>query len=550
MILSRLRTLESWSIRRWWLVAAVFMVCWYGLAIGLKQTAVIQDQRIFWLQDDMMISMRYAHNFAAGHGLTWNAGGERVEGFSNFAWVMVMTTVHLLPISPTMTSFVILFLNILLALWVLWLVARLIKRLRPDATWEVPAVLLTLTVIVEMARWTTIGLENTLQTAVFLWLLLQFLPTSNQQPLPTFTLARHFFLAGLLGILRIDGLLLIGVLTLVALWLHSNKKQVLVLSLLSLVLPLLLLLFRLTYYGYPLPNTYYLKLAGWDQRWWPGLLYAVRFLRNYGFVWLLAARGSWRSRDQQVQALWLIGLPFLAYGIYTGGDDFGGFRFFSAWIPILLVLAFLAPRWLGWEKRPFLHLTTLTTLILLVGLLNGYPFWQPSDATATEKRLIQAGLTLNKIATPTTVIGHFWAGMLPYFADRPAVDLLGKNDAYIARLPSRPDGTKPGHNKFDFTYSLGTLQPDLIVGILHPSQIDTPEKLSRYTAGDDAYAGEIFHHSMFQQNYAPNLLFIGDATIYIRADSPTRSQLMQGDCLQVEEAYFQALGFETVCVMQ
>lgn len=40
-------------------------------------------------QDDAYITFRYAANFLSGHGLVFNTG-ERVEGYTNFLWVMLM----------------------------------------------------------------------------------------------------------------------------------------------------------------------------------------------------------------------------------------------------------------------------------------------------------------------------------------------------------------------------------------------------------------------------------------------------------------------------
>ena len=37
-----------------------------------------------------MISMRYAWNFSHGQGLVWNPG-ERIEGFTNLLWTLVMS---------------------------------------------------------------------------------------------------------------------------------------------------------------------------------------------------------------------------------------------------------------------------------------------------------------------------------------------------------------------------------------------------------------------------------------------------------------------------
>ena len=63
-----------------------------------------------------------------------------------------------------------------------------------------------------------------------------------------------------------------------------------------------------------------------------------------------------------------------------------------------------------------------------------------------------------------------FAGAPIYFSNRPAIDLLGKNDAYIANLKPNFDdfvgewnsSFYPGHNKWDLNYSIGYLKPDMV----------------------------------------------------------------------------------------
>ncbi len=82
------------------------------LAAYTLYAAVFIVKTIFWVDgvpysalfDDMMISMTYARNLAQGYGPVWNAGGERVEGFSNPLWVAFMAFIHLLPIAENWTS--------------------------------------------------------------------------------------------------------------------------------------------------------------------------------------------------------------------------------------------------------------------------------------------------------------------------------------------------------------------------------------------------------------------------------------------------------------
>src|SRR6266850_6494270 len=42
-----------------------------------------------FIQDDAFISFRYADNFVHGRGLVWNEA-ERVEGYTNFLWTMLI----------------------------------------------------------------------------------------------------------------------------------------------------------------------------------------------------------------------------------------------------------------------------------------------------------------------------------------------------------------------------------------------------------------------------------------------------------------------------
>nr|MBK7068484.1 hypothetical protein [Deltaproteobacteria bacterium] len=46
-----------------------------------------------WMDDDAFISFRYARNLVGGMGLVFNPG-ERVEGYSNFLWTVLLAAFH------------------------------------------------------------------------------------------------------------------------------------------------------------------------------------------------------------------------------------------------------------------------------------------------------------------------------------------------------------------------------------------------------------------------------------------------------------------------
>jgi glyoxylase-like metal-dependent hydrolase (beta-lactamase superfamily II) len=79
--------------------------------------------------------------------------------------------------------------------------------------------------------------------------------------------------------------------------------------------------------------------------------------------------------------------------------------------------------------------------------------------------------------------------MIPYFARRPAVDLLGRSDRTIARLAPRTTRFWPGHTKWDYAQGIGRLRADLIVQLWQA----TPEELATIKRfGNDWRLPEVF----------------------------------------------------------
>ena len=58
--------------------------------IACLSILAIQIWRYWFICDDAFISFRYARNLATGHGLVFNPGFERVEGYTNFLWVLML----------------------------------------------------------------------------------------------------------------------------------------------------------------------------------------------------------------------------------------------------------------------------------------------------------------------------------------------------------------------------------------------------------------------------------------------------------------------------
>jgi hypothetical protein len=104
-------------------------------------------------------------------------------------------------------------------------------------------------------------------------------------------------------------------------------------------------------------------------------------------------------------------------------------------------------------------------VLLLVALSKrAVPDWIRTGGghVADDARAATAAIRVRQITREDAVIAVTWAGAIPYFAHRRTVDLLGKNDRYLAHLPERVTFF-PGHNKWDYRYSIGRGKPDLIL---------------------------------------------------------------------------------------
>jgi hypothetical protein len=122
----------------------------------------------------------------------------------------------------------------------------------------------------------------------------------------------------------------------------------------------------------------------------------------------------------------------------------------------------------------------LTLAVLVWGTANFYPFvtWAAHNADQfnDEAKYARLGLLIDATTPKTTRLAVVAAGATPYFSMRPSEDMLGKNDAVIAKLA--PVGVfSPGHDKWDYHYTLGERRPDIMVELL-----DTTPDDERYIA--------------------------------------------------------------------
>ena len=321
----------------------------------------------WFLTDDAFISFRYVRNLLNGHGLVFNVG-ERVEGYSNFLWILELAAVWgALGIRPEYAApwLSALFTAGTLAL-MLWWIARLPRlRMRGLVSWMAFALVCG---SAAFAVWTSGGGFETRQFTFFVVAAVVCLSLYRNRRWGLLAASASLALASLT---RPEGPLIaaccfawFGALQLPAALnasrraaepqavslkaaLYTMARGIDWRGLLCLIAPFALIvgahfLFRYAYYGEWLPNTYYAKhVRPWYEA---GFKYLWAAALETGLYLLLplawhAMRQRWRdSRDGAYVLILLIVAAHMLFLARLGGDLYE-FRPMDFYWPLLAVPA-------------------------------------------------------------------------------------------------------------------------------------------------------------------------------------------------------------------
>jgi arabinofuranosyltransferase len=457
---------RSWRelARRWAVPAAATVLMAAGVARWYDPYLIV---------DDAFISFRFADNLARGLGLVYNAG-ERVEGYSNFLWTVLLAAGARAGLDIVQLSIVLALLAafatvVLLCLWS----RRIFERGAPGARTAdglLPALLVALPPLLfaatgSQARYVVSGLETLLFGFLISWA--AFLLAECRAPLA----AGCVF--GLAAMTRPEGAMYGAAAAAVVLlaW-QERRRQVLLLGagLLALLLPYLA--WRWSYYGDLLPNTYYAKAAGWSL---------ARMER--GGALLAEVAGQWSvyplalaalcalpavraSRSLQLAAAFVAVTPL--YFVAVGGDflPFFGPRFLMPALPALLLLAAAGlanlARWCG--NRPAVG--AAGAIVLAANALwLAWParHFHRAELAAMMESWEDLGRWIGSATPPATVIADGGAGIVPFYSRRTNIDMYGLADRHIGHMAPLEIGFKMvAHEKYDPRYVLSR-KPDLLI---------------------------------------------------------------------------------------
>jgi hypothetical protein len=447
------------------------------------------------LIDDAFISFRYARNLVDGHGLVFNPG-ERVEGYTNLLWVLVLAVGMRLGGDPAVWSQV---LGVAAGLGTLTVVFRTARRVcSAPVALAAPAFLATNRTF---CAWSTGGLETSLFT--FLGVLGVSLLGSARP--------RAFLWAGIaLGfgaLTRPEGVLVaagVGLALGIEAWRTRPaapppaaeaggrlpwRDLVTVLAPVALMVGAQLL-FRLLYYGRFAPNTAAVKVPGIYPA--SGLVHVALFARDnllgpevialtlaIGAAWPRPGAREGASALSATRCGLLIAALYLLYIVLIGGDHFE-YRFFH---PILALLAVPlaagiargaeALRKIGTRNLPLTAAGTLAGLVALHGLVVSYAGFQSVDRPVTlgpqrgrvsvvsvefeqefVGQFVRLGRWLGAHADPGETVALRAIGAVAYYSGLRVLDVHGLIEPDLSRLPVRRRDAVGHERRADVAYLL------------------------------------------------------------------------------------------------
>ncbi len=433
-----------------------------------------------WVQDDAYVSFRYARNFVRGEGLVYNPG-QRVEGYSNFLWTMLSAV----PLTAGVDDPLPFMHAAGAALWggTYALLLILAVRLWRHGVWAAPLAIVAVSQHWSFNMWFFSGMETPLVSFLVTLMLFCFSYDPEEHPASLFCAS----LAGvLLTMTRPDGVVAMAAIAVAGMIVYRRRifvERKWRIYVLAPALPVLLLwlpynLWRVAYYGSFFPNTYYAKVAylpyyarGWDYLLKYLSVFHLSAFLPFVFLGALLAPGA-AARRYLIATASVIGC--LALYVVRLGGDFMEWRFVTPVTGILYVaivagassiVAALAGRQRrppGDRREPAIASSGAQTASWIGGALVALgltaatsvamPDWGSSivggqEAIGSLRRYGDShgfdwhstGRLFNDVLPADVTIATTSAGIIPFFADRPCLDLHGLTDPEIARAPVRSE---------------------------------------------------------------------------------------------------------------
>lgn len=438
-----------------WQVPAALLVI-FGVAVAYA----------FYLYaecDDTYIYLVYVKNLFKGNGLTFN--GAHVQGFTSVLWTAIIIAVGSLPVALPVLANILSGASGLLA----FVAAYLLGRRLGLGKWMALIVPALLAVTGDFAFYMSNGLETIFFTAMTMFSLL-FLFSAD--PGKTLASIRLPLVLVATTLARPEGAL-VALVVVVTLFLRSSSRPALIRAVVSMVILVVpVLAFQAIYYGDILPNTYYAKAGAGLANAGQGVRYFLNFMDGklitlVALTYILIYRYS--SLGRRTLPISILMILWFGYVTAQGGDNMVGAR---ALIPMMpLVYLYVVVGLTHVPKRYAVFVLVTIAAFQLWKYNQGHAYGSSWDVPIRRQARnwreihqprVQVAKYLRENTDPNAVVALNAAGIIPFYSERPVIDMLGLNNRYIARHGTRDRSLPYGHQAGDGKWVLSQW-PDVIL---------------------------------------------------------------------------------------
>lgn len=432
------------------------------LLLAIAIVFVIHCLSLDFTQDDAYISYRYAENLIQGNGLVFNSG-ERVEGYTNFLWTILLSLFAKLGLDMITVSKILGIASGCVTLLLLHQISRLFFPKRDWLLALFPPFLLTASSA--FAYWSISGLETSFFVMMVLLSVYLYLTRPRLSVLS----------CSLSALVRPEGVLIFAILLLHKLLFRKDRFDEFLLyvgGFGALLLPFAV--FKLLYYGNVLPNSFYAKTGLSFEYVRSGLEYFWQFVEHYGLwgVLYLLPIVLYRRLDSPVRLLALLVYIFTLCVILIGGDVLKAHRFFLPILPIFYLLFVVClQKLIVWIRSSIVQRAVVTAVLLLASsAFFLIPHGWIREVRAAEEGLVEKMRFVAEyfnehyrgsftIALPTIGAASYYLG-----TEVRVIDMLGLTDRYISRHPEKIEGIAATwkERKYNSRYVLSR-DPDFIL---------------------------------------------------------------------------------------
>jgi len=483
--------------------------------------------------DDANIYFVYMRNLATGHGFVFNDHGERVEGVTSLLWTLIGVLFFKIFAYPNIG---LLLLNGILIGIILFKMNRfLIVSSSPNNTIfsrRLILLLALLPVIPGFFEWTVLSL---LETGIWCFLLIIFALTIlelNSATKKVGYYAKIALLIVLMVLTRPESMLWAPFFILFNGYkeylLNTKPKDILwYTGFLTIVFGVSLsglMGWRISYFGYPLPNTYYAKVStSFIHNLFLGgkyvagfLLYNPLFLLILVFNFLYLIKLAVKKKTSLVREkeyfsfifLFAVFLFTLAIPLCTGGDYFANYRFMQPTIPLIIISFFFT------DYARKIRLSILNIFLIAAGVFfssyHNYHMINKQESKLAHEFIVAKNerynsSELNKLFSENPVYptqGVMAAGGCGFVYRGKTMDMLGLNHVKMAHAEKENDEVvMKNHAGFSKKVFFDD-KPDLFWIAGYFSKQDNPEDNLKVSEFNKIIFKQVQDEEAFKKEYA------------------------------------------------